>query len=491
MSDAAAAQTHTSERRSATHSGWVTGGHADGLSPDQELAAVGPAAVSVLEHLAGPGAPDRRTEYVLQLQHLHGNHQVARMIDAARHRDDARASVMSTPSVAPGVSRAADTGQPTFTETAGDYVASAKTGMYDWVIDKLRGAQRERIAQLRSLTASLGPDSRALADKIVDGIETCEDILISLVLAVLSLVVGFVSGVVKLVWGLLTAIEGLFEGIMTFIAGFFSQEYRDRFDEWARGVSNAIANLPTALKALIDRWLAEFKAADTDHKTIMIGELTGEVLALIASFLVGGEFADAGSAGATARAPAFAMAGGGTMARGAAIAVPAMGPPLVAGGLATAMASNVNESGGGPDKGSTTQQTPENTQAPQSAPPAAESASTGPPLKPYENVSRFKRHVIDHIDLLEKAIGRKINKWSVDQGQQFVQELENLRSSGELKYVGKGTLAKGQPTAFIYRGRGLTLVQRESGEFWTLLQSGSGKDLAIQITKPAVGVAAP
>jgi len=72
------------------------------------------------------------------------------------------------------------------------------------------------------------------------------------------------------------------------------------------------------------------------------------------------------------------------------------------------------------------------------------------------------------------------------QGTDFIAELEQLKASGDLGYVGKGTLGKGQPWAYIYRGRGLTLVQRQTGEFWTLLETGAGKDLAIQITEAAI-----
>jgi hypothetical protein len=119
--------------------------------------------------------------------------------------------------------------------------------------------------------------------------------------------------------------------------------------------------------------------------------------------------------------------------------------------------------------------------------PAATQAKE-PPLKPDGNATRFKEHFIKHRDLLEKVIGRKFKKWAEGQGIDFIEELEKMKAAGDLKYVGKGTLGKGQPWAYIYRGRGITLVQRQTGEFWTLLESGAGKDLAIQMTELAPAV---
>ena len=44
-----------------------------------------------------------------------------------------------------------------------------------------------------------------------------------------------------------------------------------------------------------------------------------------------------------------------------------------------------------------------------------------------------------------------------------------------------GTLNKTAGPGHILRGEGLTLVLKPNGEFWTLLESGEGLDLAIQM----------
>ena len=48
-----------------------------------------------------------------------------------------------------------------------------------------------------------------------------------------------------------------------------------------------------------------------------------------------------------------------------------------------------------------------------------------------------------------------------------------------MKYVGKGTLKKGQPIVNIYRGKGITIVTKGDGEFVTILETGKGMDLGI------------
>ncbi|MDB4872812.1 MAG: Sugar-binding protein [Gemmatimonadales bacterium] len=52
-------------------------------------------------------------------------------------------------------------------------------------------------------------------------------------------------------------------------------------------------------------------------------------------------------------------------------------------------------------------------------------------------------------------------------------------ANGDLRFEGVGTLKVGEPSALIYRGNGLTLVNTMDNQFWTLLKSGEGLDKAI------------
>jgi len=67
--------------------------------------------------------------------------------------------------------------------------------------------------------------------------------------------------------------------------------------QWAKQVGQILLNIPSALKALITSWLEEFKHASTDRQTIMIGELTGQIIAILLPALVTGGGAAGSAAG--------------------------------------------------------------------------------------------------------------------------------------------------------------------------------------------------
>ena len=92
----------------------------------------------------------------------------------------------------------------------------------------------------------------------------------------------------------------------------------------------------------------------------------------------------------------------------------------------------------------------------------------------------FKDHFIRHKSLLEKVTGKKYSKYKTH-GQEFLDDIGKIIDDGTVEYVGKGTLKKGQPAVNIYRENGITIATMDDGEFITILESGKGLDLAIQI----------
>ena len=60
-------------------------------------------------------------------------------------------------------------------------------------------------------------------------------------------------------------------------------------------------------------------------------------------------------------------------------------------------------------------------------------------IKPGKN---FKDHFIRHKGLLEDYLGKKYPKWKVDEGAEFLKDIEILRDSGKLVHVGQGTIKK-------------------------------------------------
>ncbi|CAI0845535.1 Cell wall-associated polypeptide CWBP200 [Serratia ficaria] len=101
-------------------------------------------------------------------------------------------------------------------------------------------------------------------------------------------------------------------------------------------------------------------------------------------------------------------------------------------------------------------------------------------IQPGKN---FKDHFIRHKGILENYLGKKYPKWKVDEGAEFLKDIEHLRDSGKLVHIGQGTIKKGQPVMEVYRGEGMTYISKKLSdgkeEFVTLIESGKGMDLGI------------
>lgn len=225
-----------------------------------------------------------------------------------------------------------------------------RESMFSGLIAGLRSAQRAGVSRLRAWAATLDESQRTIANGIITGVEAVSEILIQLIFAVVGLVVGFGEAIVQMIVGLVQLAVGIIQGLLLFLYGFI--DGGRRFDEWAQGVLDAIASLPAALRQLVDAWLRRFETASSDRQVIMIGELTGQILALIATFEVAA--ARAGSlprvtvAISETAGPRLAMATAGTGGRvmagaGTAITVD-VASPAAAAGMTGALAMSVDAS---------------------------------------------------------------------------------------------------------------------------------------------------
>jgi hypothetical protein len=189
----------------------------------------------------------------------------------------------------------------------------------------------------------------------------------------------------------------------------------------------------------------------------------------------------------TGALPALAVAGGGQVS-GAGVGTGVLvGPSTASAGIAgNAMMQADDKSGGGEQEAakgnSDSNISSENVRG------SKESAhSTGHPAAGQDGESQltagknFKEHYISKKPLLERALGAKFGKLKEGGGEAFLEAISDGINSGTFKYVGQGTLKKGMEAMNIYRGQGLTIVTKTSGEWVTLLESGEGLDLAIQI----------
>jgi uncharacterized protein DUF4157/predicted lipoprotein DUF2380 len=204
---------------------------------------------------------------------------------------------------------------------------------YRGMIDGLRSLQRSGIARLRAMAVGLPETQRTIVNGIITAVDAVAEILIRLIFAVVGVVVGFGAGIVQAIVGLIRLLAGIIQGILLFLYGFI--DGGDRFNAWAEEVLSAIRRIPEGLRLLVTTWLAEFERASEDRQTVMVGELVGQIIAIIATF----EFV-AARAGAVPRLAAqlgttgtgsfAAIGGGGRAVAGLAISIDVASPAAAA-----------------------------------------------------------------------------------------------------------------------------------------------------------------
>ncbi|MCX5357753.1 DUF4157 domain-containing protein [Streptomyces sp. NBC_00124] len=194
---------------------------------------------------------------------------------------------------APGLLLARD-GVFTPLEWLGDKATQMKEAGYHWLIERLRELHRAGIARLMSYGDRLTGTQRILWQGIVGAVDTTMTILEGLVYAVVGIVAGFGTGILQMLVGLLRMLVGVCEGILRFLYGLI--DGGKAYDAWASDVARTISLIPQGLRMLVDDWLAEFRTASPEKAGLMIGELTGQILAFLATLGI-----SAGKAGSAAR----------------------------------------------------------------------------------------------------------------------------------------------------------------------------------------------
>ncbi|MEU6885652.1 DUF4157 domain-containing protein [Streptomyces viridosporus] len=186
-----------------------------------------------------------------------------------------------------------------WTDELGDMAKSAKEASYRWLIDRLRELHRYGIARLMSYGAKLTGAQRGLWDVLVTSVDVSLTILEGLAYAVVGIVAGAVTVILQMLVGLLRMLVGVAEGILAFLYGFMDSGRA--FDEWVSGVARTISLIPKGLSMLVDDWRAEFRTASPERAALMVGELTGQILAFLATLGVA-----AGKAGSVAQSAKLA-----------------------------------------------------------------------------------------------------------------------------------------------------------------------------------------
>jgi hypothetical protein len=174
--------------------------------------------------------------------------------------------------------------------------------------------------------------------------------------------------------------------------------------------------------------------------------------------------------------PAYAVEGGGQISGAGTVSAVATGVPGPAGPFGTAMA--VSTKGDSESVSSEKDQGSKDAEHDAPTQKVKEAWESGGKLTPGKH---FKEHFITKKALLEQTLGIRLGKLKEGGGEAFLKAISDGIENGTFKYVGQGTLKKGMEAMNIYRGQGLTIVTKTNGEWVTLLQSGEGMDLAIQM----------
>lgn len=177
----------------------------------------------------------------------------------------------------------------------GDKAKAAKESGYKWMIAAIRDLHRSGIGRLRKYGDTLTVTQRAQFEVLVTAVDVIFTILEGLVYAVVGITAGFITGILQMVVGLVQIVLGVAEGILKFLWGFV--DGGKAFDEWATRVVRTIAAIPAALGAFVTDWRAKFEKASPEEAALMIGELTGQILAFLATLGI-----SAGKAGSAAQA---------------------------------------------------------------------------------------------------------------------------------------------------------------------------------------------
>jgi hypothetical protein len=195
-----------------------------------------------------------------------------------------------------------------------------KESFYSRLIAKFRAGKKATLDILRSQIGKLPREHWRAANAVVGVVDEIFGVIEALALGIIGIVVGFGEGIVSLITGLITLAMGIIKTAYHFASGIFTN-----FEELGRDVEqmvNIITGLPSAVSRLVDEWLVRFEKASLERQSLMIGEIVGQIIALIASFAVssaragsiatvaeaGGEVAVQGGSGLTEVAASGARA---------------------------------------------------------------------------------------------------------------------------------------------------------------------------------------
>lgn len=156
-----------------------------------------------------------------------------------------------------------------------------KENIYKSMIEGAKSAIGKLFNELRRQSDKLPKPLRPAFKSIIDNFATFVDILLNVAFYFIGLGVGFAEGIFDMIWGFLQIIYGI--GNWLWLLGEGLLKDPKAFKQYNREILAAVKSLPQNLIKIKNAWVKKFRQAPMERKSIMVGELFGQIIALLAT----------------------------------------------------------------------------------------------------------------------------------------------------------------------------------------------------------------
>ena len=177
------------------------------------------------------------------------------------------------------------------TRAADSWWSGARESAVRWVLRQQDDLQAELSQTLREWASGLPPEQYAVAEQIIGVVDGIFDTVQSLYMVWIGAQVGSVEVVVETIIALAKLLYSILDFVSTVLAELIAAvAQRLGFDLTVPGPSSldmlkaawaALSNIPAAVTAAYDAWMAEWRVAPPERKAFMVGRLVPQVLLII------------------------------------------------------------------------------------------------------------------------------------------------------------------------------------------------------------------
>jgi hypothetical protein len=161
-----------------------------------------------------------------------------------------------------------------------------KEAGYKTLINGAVAFRHQIISILRAQAARLPPGVREPAVEFVEQINDILQILFDFIFYLIGVVVGSGEGVFDLVLGIANLTMAVLQYVFQMAQAMLGDPENLKA-HWAE-TKQALRNIIPGLKALFEKWKNDFSNAPQERQSAMIGELVGQIIAVLATAELGG-----------------------------------------------------------------------------------------------------------------------------------------------------------------------------------------------------------